>query len=65
MPIYANKNLILASNQKSDIEFAKAYDIKEVKGYSTIEGCVRQSTDNPIKKTEVKEKPWHIEKISV
>lgn len=48
MPIYMNKNLLLVSNLKSDKEFAKHYKIKE---YSIIEGCIRQSTDNPIKKS--------------
>ena len=49
-----NNNLALVSSLKSDKEFAKRYKIKE---YSIIEGCIRQSTQNPIKKPKAKKKP--------
>ena len=48
--MYVSDDRILVSNLISDMEYARREGLKEVKkkGYSTIEGCIRQSMDLPI-----------------
>ena len=48
--MYVSDDQILISSHQSDFDFAEREGLKEFtpKGYSTIEGCIRQSMELPI-----------------